>query len=431
MPTLGAQAHHRARGERTPLATMDDPIENRAYALWRAIRTGVVRTKGRQAYGPAERGVGDIRGYEVEVNVTVKARDLWPELAALSKQAQEVYVGEIRRFLRGSHNAICLSSPAPGERGRLPTWWIRDEWEKATAVPIFRTLELTTRERRLTPAEAGEDRAPGPIDVRHREEAQVATEESAAGLRARALAWVRQATEPVYQTEAVYGLRANNTDVGTALRSLVTAGQLFRRYESSEERPEEARGRLRYLYWPESPVPPRRTMLPVNVSRAMDLVAQLTRGEELRITWMPDVDKAEVREMVEAGLLEYLHDGEVVRQLVEARPGGTASPEETTPPTPEEVMPPATRKSPPPTPPPPPPLTPPLTPTQQHENNDLGAALAAVVEQHLDGLLASRIERALAEEREARRRLETELAEVRAVADKRAKALRAMLGDDL
>lgn len=461
MAELGRQAHHRARGERSALAGMDDPLENRAYAVWSAVRTGAVRQHGEAAYGPAEYGCANVAGYEIDLNLTVKMSDLWPELNNLPPSSRQAYLSEIRSFLRGSRNAICVRRPtrSAGEGGLPPRWWIRDVWENSTAVPIFRTMELTDRERRLTATESGEDRQPEPVQVRRTDagpptppkEKTVLTVDKAAGeapwarlLRDRLLAFARAQTEPFYLVEAQRHVRVNGTDTRRALRALIEEGQLFSRQEEARERPSGASGRYRSLYWPAEPIPPRRTLLGPAESKAMDLVANLRPDQTLPIMWMPTQDRDEIRQMADAGLVEYIEDGRAIRVTPESRAAAkerAAAQRPSTPPTP---VPPARRAS-----------DQPARPAREESSvahtappaasatpPDLAAALTALVEEQVEartGGMAHRLEvlsRELSEERQARQRLEqsliearTEASEQRQLAERRAQAMKAMLGE--
>lgn len=311
MPKLGAVATVRPRGDKDPHVEFQAPLETRAWALWSAVRKGAATVSGKPARGPASKGLGGIAGYEVEVNLTTKMRNLWSEITQMDKQSQNSFMSEMRSFLTVSGNAVCVRMPGVGggDHGQ-PLWWIRDEWNDVKGIPTFKTLEPTNTERRLTPAEAGENRPPEPVTVKKQDDSR---RSAVTSQRDRILSYVRKASEPVYQHEVVHGLQVNTIDVGRALRILSEEGQLHRRLEGSDERPEGVNGRFRYLYWPTTPIPKRTTPL-ATASHAMDMVAQLKPGEELRISWMPEIDKAEIKEMVEAGLLDYVQDGLAVRQ---------------------------------------------------------------------------------------------------------------------
>lgn len=306
MASLGSQAHVRVRGERTALAEFTAPVENRAFAVWNAVRTGKAKVSGKPAKGPTNRGLQDVDGFEVEVNLTTKMRDLWNELAQSDKQSQNSFLSEVRSFLTASGNAVCVRQPGigSGDHGQ-PLWWIRNEWNDVKGVPVWKALEPTATERRLTPEEAGETRSPAPVSVTNGTAPMPARE--------RVLAFVRAANEPVYQQEIVRALRINNIDTGRLLRALTEEKQIYRRFETGNERPTDQNGRYRYLYWPDKKIPPRVT--PQNSKgKAIDLVAGLASGEEITVSWMLQVDKDEIDEMVQAGLLEYNADKTAVRQ---------------------------------------------------------------------------------------------------------------------
>lgn len=311
MPKLGTVATVRPRGDKDPHVDYQAALENRAWALWTAVRKGAATIAGKAARGPANKGLADVDGYEVEVNLTTKMRGLWPELLQMDKQSQNSFLSEVRSFLTVSGNAVCVRMPGigGGDHGQ-PLWWIRDEWNDVKGVPVLKTLQPTRTEQRLTPEEAGENRPPETVTVRKQVEANRSV---VAALRDRVLTYVRKAPEPVYQHEIVHALQVNTIDVGRALRVLTEEGALHRRIEQRDERPPEINGRYRYVYWPTAQIPKRTTPLTTQ-SHAMDMVAALKPGEELRISWMPEIDKADIREMVEAGLLDYTQDGNAVKQ---------------------------------------------------------------------------------------------------------------------
>lgn len=324
MPALGSVARQQSRGERNDHVGIDSAVENRAWAVWHSIRTGPAKAKGKPAKGPAGKS-GDLRaidGYEVEVNVTTKCKQLWPTLSQMDKLSQNRFLSEIRSFLTVSGNAVCVRFPGigTGDHGQ-PLWWIRDTWNDVKGIPLYRTLELTDAERRLRPDEAGEDRPPAPVESRNGGGKAPQDDGNRTAVKSnidRILEFVRAAEEPLYQAEIVRGLQINSIDVGRVLRSLIKKGQLHRRPEQVNERPQEQFGRLRYLYWATSPVPRRRTLMSSSKSMAMDLVAGLRAGETLRVSWMLEVDKQEIQEMVKAGLIEYTDKSETeVRQTEE------------------------------------------------------------------------------------------------------------------
>lgn len=430
-------------------------MENRAYALWQAVRTGAVRAHGTPANGPARFGLDNAAGHHVEINLAVKMYDLWPDLAGRPTVERTSYTRDIRQFLRASGNAVCVRRPTEGNEPRqLPIWWIRDEWRDVAAVPIFRTLELTYAERRLSVTEAGEDRPAPPVTVHRPQEGSEpvpSTGGTGSGdapwarlLRERLLQIIKDAAEPLYLVEFQRKVRVNATDTRRALNALIAEGQLHTRQEVVQERPRGINGRHRNLYWHSTPIPRRRSLLPYK-SEAMDMVAALAPGEKLPITWMPDVDKDEIRQMAEAGLVEYVDDSRAIqlsRDSVAAKErAGDRAP--STPPTVMPIRP--TRLPPTPSVPPAPariparsaaPARPPELP------GDLAGALSALIEQQVEARvqgMAHRVEtlsQQLSEERSARQRLEasliearTEASEQRALAEKRATAIKAMLGD--
>lgn len=86
-------------------------------------------------------------------SLTAKVAVLWPELDR-NDQARS----DITGYLRASGNMICLK-----RRDRPPLWWLTTVWIEAKHEPT--RMPTTRTERRLTPAQAGEDRLPAPVVV--------------------------------------------------------------------------------------------------------------------------------------------------------------------------------------------------------------------------------------------------------------------------
>lgn len=320
MVKLGAAATYRAPGDRNAHVGITDPLENRGYALWLSCQGKIKTSKAPLTKGPADRGVGDVDGYEIEVNLKRKCFDLWTELNQMDRHSQEAFTSEVYTYLRQSGNAVCVRQPGIGPGGHgIPVWWLRKEWNDVKAIGIFKQTTLTDREKRLTPQEAGEDREPAPVTVKQREEAAAAKEaadssteelETKTEQRERqAIEILANATEPLYQREIgdmMGGLPS--LTVGRVLRDLQNAGKVFRRQESTDERPADATGRYRFLYWREKKVPARTTPMGVG-NQTMERVWALKPGESMATGWMSPGNQAQVRELVEQGLLEYINAG--------------------------------------------------------------------------------------------------------------------------
>lgn len=340
MSRLGQVAHYRAKGDRNAHVAMDDPIENKGYALWLACQGKIRTSKAVKTPGPADRGVGDVMGYEIEVNLKRKCFDAWPGLNQMDKASQDSFTSEIYAYLRASGNAICTRKPGLGEHG-IPLWWLREHWNDVKAAHVFRPTQLTDREKRLTPQEVGEDREPAPVSVRQREEAEARREAAAANQQPAApaatreeqiLAVVKASPQPLYQREIAEAVNLTSLTVGRLLRELEGKGKVYRREESKGERPDDASGRYRFLYWHSRKIPLRKTPLDLG-NQTMERVWALKPGETLATTWMSPGNQRQVKELVEQGLLEYLNPGtpdERIR-LAPATPTLEQATEETSP----------------------------------------------------------------------------------------------------
>lgn len=306
MAKLGQQARFSARGDRNVHAAVDSALENRGFALWSACQGKIRTSKAPLTKGPSERGVGDVDGYEIEVNLKRKCFDLWPELNQMDKQSQESFSSEIYAYLRASGNAVCVRQPGVGPG--IPVWWLRATWNDVKAVGVFKQTELTNYEKRLTAREAGEDRPPAPVTVKQREDVVAAASPSATQTadkrKPELVQLVKDSSEPVYHREIADKMGLSQLMVGRLLRELVEAGELHRRLESTDERPADASGRYRFLYWTTKRIPPRKTQLEVT-SRTMGRVNSLKPGESLATHWMTPGPLQEIQELVDAGILEY------------------------------------------------------------------------------------------------------------------------------
>ena len=72
MAKLGQAASFRARGDKNAHVSMDDALENKGYALWLACQGRVKTSKAKAVFGPADRGVGSVKGFEIDVNLNVR-----------------------------------------------------------------------------------------------------------------------------------------------------------------------------------------------------------------------------------------------------------------------------------------------------------------------------------------------------------------------
>jgi len=150
----------------------DAAIEQKCWMVWARAHSLLSEGGGRPQ---SLEGVAGIAG---ELNLRGVVARLWPELSGKDQRPElDAFIAPIYEYLKKSGNARCVLQPAPGS-GRRPVWWIRADWREVLAIHIgmsTRTEEsyMTKQEKRLTPAEAGEDRSPAPVEVRFMEPASL------------------------------------------------------------------------------------------------------------------------------------------------------------------------------------------------------------------------------------------------------------------
>lgn len=362
MPSLGSQAHHRARGDRNPHVGFDDPLENRGWAIWYSVRMGKARVSGTPQNGPEDRGLQDVPGFVVEVNLTTRMSEAWSEFKHLDRPSREAFASEIRTYLRASGNAVCLRTPGigPGDHGQ-PLWWVREDWNDVKAVGIFRQTDLTRRERQLSAVEAGEDRPPAPVETR-RADATASAAPAAAPASSPAKpgqtlaemyearraehakerderyalirAVLKAADYPLYSTEVRDAVKLPHSMTEKLLREGATAG-VFRRLETTEERAGATGGRAHYLYWYEEPIPPR----PADAYRTTrSVLDRLQNGDTILADRLSSGPLADVQALVETGLaIEWTGKDGRVRYRIAPDAGPDIIEPRT--PQPEETMP--------------------------------------------------------------------------------------------
>jgi DNA-binding Lrp family transcriptional regulator len=126
---------------------------------------------------------------------------------------------------------------------------------------------------------------------------------------AKVLAILREATHPLYQKEVAERADLTQWAAGRSLRYMTAAGTIFRRTETSDERPEGTGGRFHYLYWPERQIPKRDPALYAVSNRLIDRIYRLQPGESLATRWFSSGILAEVDELVNAGVLTKTDPG--------------------------------------------------------------------------------------------------------------------------
>lgn len=139
---------------------------NVAHNAWAAWKVGQAIAKRRGI--PVTRD-GSILGYEHAITMVEILLTTFPELRVVHRDDMDSLTGTIREYLRETGNAYCTQKdPAKGIR-----WWIRAEWNDTPHAVVHGGLALTSRERRLTSVEAGEDRPAAPVTVTRPEPAVV------------------------------------------------------------------------------------------------------------------------------------------------------------------------------------------------------------------------------------------------------------------
>lgn len=117
-------------------------------------------------------------GYEGPMVMRHLVGDLFPRT---SRDRQDVINGQVNQVLRKTVAAVCTKRPGPSDRGVTPEWFIADSMpdhltvvalgiqnkDRNTDRYITNSEKLAATERKLTPQEAGEDREPAPVEVRH------------------------------------------------------------------------------------------------------------------------------------------------------------------------------------------------------------------------------------------------------------------------
>lgn len=315
MPPLGAQARVTARGERNPHIGFDEPLESRAWAVWFSIRNGACKSKGKPAAAPKNKAntpdLAGVPGFEVEVNLTTKMRDLWTEFAALDRMSQNAFADEVRSFLRASGNMVNVRLPGigKGEHGQ-PLWWIRDTWNDVKGIPIYRPTELTSRERRLTPVEAGEDREAAPVTVSKAPQAPAAPDPLTADRDVVAKV-IKEAEYPLYQTEIAERTGLTMEKTGRLVRAMLEESKprIFRRLETREERKPGINGRFHLLYWHEPSIPSRDRSLYRLTGAFIDKVLSMKPGQTMLTRIMSPGIRREVQSLIDDGLLELINVG--------------------------------------------------------------------------------------------------------------------------
>lgn len=128
----------------------DGEVENAAYMVHASL------LREARAHGTPLLRDG-VQGYEWAGALSGLIARLWPERS--TNRGEDGWASPIYQYLRRTGNAVCLSRSLP------PCWWVAAEWQNRAPV-VVSVVKPTRAEFSLTPREAGEDRAPAPVEVR-------------------------------------------------------------------------------------------------------------------------------------------------------------------------------------------------------------------------------------------------------------------------
>lgn len=128
-------------------------VAQNAWEVWR-----VALKAAKQRGVPADRS--GVPGFDVALTMQGIVASTFPELNAEPDLLRSV-AATVRNHLRTTGNAVCVNRDKTAVR-----WWIRETWNDQPIALVHGGLIPTNRERKLTPHEAGEDRAPAPVEVR-------------------------------------------------------------------------------------------------------------------------------------------------------------------------------------------------------------------------------------------------------------------------
>lgn len=128
------------------LASQPHPM---AWLLWVAARQLAEESKASPTVGPKS---------DPGFTMDTYASRFWNRAYPEGPPDVDVRTG-IQKVLRQSGNLICLRST----KGETPTWFVRSDWVDVRVS----TMPEKRSEAKLTAREAGEDREPAPVEVRH------------------------------------------------------------------------------------------------------------------------------------------------------------------------------------------------------------------------------------------------------------------------
>jgi hypothetical protein len=170
MPTIGQAARIAHRGRDVPDIRAGDVSASAAIAyegvLGRASRQGRQRPADEQVSAAFARRGGSVPhgtdGYEWRGTLGSVLNDAWSEVAAGDKDEFTVLSRAVNEYLARTGNAVCLYREK--RMGVPSTWWVRAAW--SPVAPVSTGSTPRPAERRVTAAEAGEDREPAEVTTR-------------------------------------------------------------------------------------------------------------------------------------------------------------------------------------------------------------------------------------------------------------------------
>jgi hypothetical protein len=131
-----------------------------AYAVWRSmVQRAGMNSDFFKHHSPEEMTYGEAQGYRWRGSVNRVIDEMWGWFDT-SEDDIKLVKRELNRYLKLSQNLVCVVQG----RSFPYTWFVRGEYND---IPPYATPERAPdpRQEKLTPAEAGEDRAPSEVTV--------------------------------------------------------------------------------------------------------------------------------------------------------------------------------------------------------------------------------------------------------------------------
>lgn len=289
----------------------EDTVEGRAWLVWK-VMLGKAQKDGRQ------HTLNGVDGWTISTTMKQQVRYLWPLVS--EKQALKEFCTPIYQYLKRTHNAYCIES-SPGRA----LWWIRTEFNNVDAimVPVFRSQKPTRAEKKLTPNEAGEDRAPGEVTVTKEPKVEIELSD----VQTQILEVMAKADFPLVRPEIAYLLGRNDPGLSSAiLTNMETLGLLHHRRETREEkyaRKEKDMSRPAYLWWT-TPDIPQRTQKDLRPGLTVtDNDKQLVHARQVKDQRVQDSVTAMLEDLDRDGKVDFKapYQGETKGQILSSAAG--------------------------------------------------------------------------------------------------------------